>query len=398
MKQSRVLNRPMFNRHNSAYGRGIASNLVTEEQRVRYNAGGRVGLKYGSGYLMKIPGVSKVVNKLFPKGSSYAKFYDKYIAPKGSTVGGYGGTKWGAGEVPIAKSLYGKGAGIVKGIGENIRKYPGVWGTGVLGGGSLFFGGDEEETIGKGTKVDPKWAKKLKGKPVEVEEKAEEVIDWTPKEKEEKKRDVALAMAERLIGGSRDKWGGTAQMKNLAGAIGDVRKITDKEDLRKDERKYKAWAKANEKLIKTQHELANNYKAMLGKGLNHQAALTATTGITGTLNRAADKKQQKEDDKAIGAQGPGTVFFDEEKNSWQIFTPDGNSVTVTIDQIQEAYKSGAIDEMRKKPPEEKEIETTSIDIDKGPVTQAGAKGTIPFDPENPQVLGGGMPFFNKFDF
>ena len=88
----------------------------------------------------------------------------------------------------------------------------------------------------------------------------------------------------------------------------------------------------------------------------------------------------------------------EEKNSWQIFTPDGDSVTVTIDQIQEAYKSGAIDEMRKKPPEEKEVETTSIDIDKGPVTQTGAKGTIPFDPENPQVLGGGMPFFNKFDF
>ena len=241
----------MFNRHNSAYGRGIASNLVTEEQRVRYNAGGRVGLKYGSGYLMKIPGVSKVVNKLFPKGSSYAKFYDKYIAPKGSTVGGYGGTKWGAGEVPIAKSLYGKGAGIVKGIGENIRKYPGVWGTGVLGGGSLFFGGDEEETIGKGTKVDPKWAKKLKGKPVEVEEKAEEVIDWTPKEKEEKKRDVALAMAERLIGGSRDKWGGTAQMKNLAGAIGDVRKITDKEDIRKDQRKYRAYAEAQKDIAKS---------------------------------------------------------------------------------------------------------------------------------------------------
>jgi len=48
MKYSRVINRPMFNKHNSAYGRGIASNLVTEEQRVRYNAGGRVGLAEGS--------------------------------------------------------------------------------------------------------------------------------------------------------------------------------------------------------------------------------------------------------------------------------------------------------------------------------------------------------------
>ena len=32
----------------SAYGRGIASNLVSEEQRVKYNAGGRVGLAAGA--------------------------------------------------------------------------------------------------------------------------------------------------------------------------------------------------------------------------------------------------------------------------------------------------------------------------------------------------------------
>ena len=79
----------------------------------------------------------------------------------------------------------------------------------------------------------------------------EDVADWTPKEKEEKKRDVALAMAERLIGGSRDKWGSTAQMKNLAGALGDVRKITDKEDIRKDQRKYRAYAEAQKDIAKS---------------------------------------------------------------------------------------------------------------------------------------------------
>ena len=61
MKRSRVLNRPMFNKHNSAYGRGIASNLVTEEQRVRYNAGGRVGLWKGAEWLMKLPGAKKAL-------------------------------------------------------------------------------------------------------------------------------------------------------------------------------------------------------------------------------------------------------------------------------------------------------------------------------------------------
>ncbi len=42
----------MFNRGGvSAYGKGIASNLVTEEQRQRFNYGGRVGLKWGSNYM-----------------------------------------------------------------------------------------------------------------------------------------------------------------------------------------------------------------------------------------------------------------------------------------------------------------------------------------------------------
>ena len=53
MKHNKVLHRPMFNAHNSAYGRGITSNLVTEEQRVRYNTGGRVGLGKGD-WLMNI--------------------------------------------------------------------------------------------------------------------------------------------------------------------------------------------------------------------------------------------------------------------------------------------------------------------------------------------------------
>ena len=43
MKKPHVLNRPMFNKGGtSAYGRGIASNLVSEEQRQRFNYGGRV--------------------------------------------------------------------------------------------------------------------------------------------------------------------------------------------------------------------------------------------------------------------------------------------------------------------------------------------------------------------
>ena len=55
---SKVLNRPMFNAQNSAYGRGITSNLVSEEQRVRYNTGGRVGLYWGGA---AIAGAGKIL-------------------------------------------------------------------------------------------------------------------------------------------------------------------------------------------------------------------------------------------------------------------------------------------------------------------------------------------------
>ena len=48
MRNYKILNRPMFNRNNSAYGRGIASNLVSEEERQRFNYGGRVGAWNGS--------------------------------------------------------------------------------------------------------------------------------------------------------------------------------------------------------------------------------------------------------------------------------------------------------------------------------------------------------------
>ena len=48
MKKPNVLNRAMFNQGGtSAYGKGITSNLVSDEQRQRYNYGGRVGVWNG---------------------------------------------------------------------------------------------------------------------------------------------------------------------------------------------------------------------------------------------------------------------------------------------------------------------------------------------------------------
>ena len=48
MKKPHVFNRPMFNTGGtSAYGKGITSNLVSDEQRQRFNDGGRVGMYNG---------------------------------------------------------------------------------------------------------------------------------------------------------------------------------------------------------------------------------------------------------------------------------------------------------------------------------------------------------------
>ena len=55
MKHNRVLNRPMFNPNVSAYGRGITTNLVTEQERQKFNYGGRVHANIGKYMLWDLP-------------------------------------------------------------------------------------------------------------------------------------------------------------------------------------------------------------------------------------------------------------------------------------------------------------------------------------------------------
>ena len=67
----------MFNAQNSAYGRGITSNLVSEEQRQRFNYGGRVGLAQGTGGLFNFaPSDVENIQRL-PTGEIDYGFYEK---------------------------------------------------------------------------------------------------------------------------------------------------------------------------------------------------------------------------------------------------------------------------------------------------------------------------------
>ena len=346
MKRSRVLNRPMFNKHNSAYGRGIASNLVTEEQRQRFNYGGRVGLAKGTGWFNWAGSDVENIKRL-PTGEIDYDWYEQEDLKVP--------TSWGE---KILPSL-GHSMGVITG-GQNI--FP-------------FYGREEKEKarfeserkarelkekrekgiFGRGPSKKDKKAALEKGVWADILTKVDEpgateadqidtttldVADWTPKEKEEKKRDVALAMAERLIGGSRDKWGSTAQMKNLAGALGDIRKITDKEDIRKDQRKYRAYAEAQKDIAKSL-EKGKGYASFQAEGMRPVDALYRSSGID-AVPLPKEKKQRK---KAIDQIKSGDVIYDEHDSQWKIMTPDG-LITVTVDKVVEANRRGDLAKLK----------------------------------------------------
>ena len=79
MKKPHVLNRAMFNQGGtSAYGRGITSNLVSDEQRQRFNYGGRVGFRYGRG-------VPKIDYRMFEGNRIPLKYLDQDYAQEAFT-------------------------------------------------------------------------------------------------------------------------------------------------------------------------------------------------------------------------------------------------------------------------------------------------------------------------
>jgi len=224
MKHQRVLNRPMFNRNNSAYGRGIASNLVSEEERQRFNYGGRVraaeGLWSSDWYKepeMTWEGPPYVVPGLGHTAPQTDK--EKLAIQKDIIKGGSPQDIFYEKELEEAR------------LGKSDKYKTGAGGIGLI----------EKEDI----KIDDPASAGLPTDP-----NSDQL--YTPQEQKEKKSQMALALAERLIGGSRDKWGSKAQMKNISGAIGDIRKIADPSERREMEAKYKAWGKA-----RTKETLAN---------------------------------------------------------------------------------------------------------------------------------------------
>ena len=338
MKHNRVLNRPMFNPNNSAYGRGITTNLVTEQERQKFNTGGRVGLAKGTGWFNFAPSDVENIQRL-PSGEIDYDFYEQEDLKVP--------TSWAEKILPM-HPFHGREE-MEKKFFEGGREHDAArkwWDeSGFFPGKKGWFGRapepDKVEVIDD--VQEDIYDKQLVSKPEVIDEESD-VIDWTPEEKEEKKGQIQLALAERLIGGARDPLGSTKQQKNLAGMFGDIRKITDKEDLRKWKRRYDAEADAYMKKMGSVNKMGRDYMDYKHQGLQPVEALNRMTDISAkTITRQPKDKDIKSQYKGLG---PGDVIYDENDGGWYVIKPNGDRKNVTITDIIEADKKGVLKEWK----------------------------------------------------
>ena len=343
MKHPKVLNRRMFNPNNkSAYGRGIAANLVTEEERQKFNWGGRVGLS-GAG---DVKSMLEFGDMKIPQNTDEA--YQEWLYPDEFSLDPTMEWLGSADLVPQHKKDLQE---IAKKHPEKVRDY---WEEGK--GKKLLKKHEDYEAAkiaaGKGSEdanelqinLEEKLRKKIKtdgsSDEIDIREK-EELPGWTETEKEEKKRDMWLAMASRLIGGARDPWGSTKQMKNISGAIDDIRKITDKEDLRKDWRKYTAYADAAQKIdenrLKHTQRKDVRFNDFVDNGGDKDLGLQ---NIYGAPLKILDFKNEKDQLEIKRSLKDGDII--KENNSYKIFMKDEKTgqtgfVDITFEDIVKMY-------------------------------------------------------------
>jgi len=341
MRNYKILNRPMFNPNVSAYGRGIASNLVSEEQRQRFNYGGRVGLAVGTGgytgeYGTPWEETYRAGLPISPERTAYDKL--SYADKADYMWGDDKIISVGPGQsIDIRETDEGLEVG--PDVGTSIaKKMPDSKTTDEVFDWPLYLKGDDPTA----TKAD----QIVKGKSDPDSDQL-----FTDEEQKEKKSQMMLAMAERLVGGSRDKWGSKAQMENISGAIGDIRKIADPSERREMQAKYKAyWEGAKERDLATakyESELAAKPKTAeeyRQAGVTPEATLWSMAGITAspTIEKQKSKgKLQKQYDKLR----PGDVAYDKNQDTWVVKTPTG-MVTATIEEVISYHKTGKLTEMR----------------------------------------------------
>jgi hypothetical protein len=387
MKKPHVLNRPMFNKGGtSAYGRGIASNLVTEEQRIRYNTGGRVGLWGGAalGTAGKIlPWATKMWSRLKPTS--------KFRIPKtaeGVLPGKYKAAPYSLGEIAKSPSLMWKGikenpwwagaggvgltsdpvAAVTKGVAKAIPAAA-KWGAEALTPGRFEKhlpwvkeeGDKNKEVPGKTNKLDAilaaadaenkakaekaeKAAKEAEGAAAEGAEKDPNVIDLTESERAGLKATLYAGAGAGALDPS-NKTVADVLRNTLLGASKAGQKIYDPTT----ERKYRKYAEAHKNIQeeafkrKTEWEtsdekLMTDMAATLGKqgakemmAFNKQVPKTGSGAEYKTIKKSVTKSKKK------GAPLAGLLVFDTDIQKymvWDAQLKEYRHVPGDIDEVQ----------------------------------------------------------------
>jgi len=228
MKKPHVLNRSMFNRGGtSAYGKGITSNLVSDEQRQRFNDGGRVGY-YHAG-TVHAPGVRSIYYS--HEGQPVDPFHQRpelWYTPYKS--------KW----PQIKKKLFG--------LDTDDDQYEKVYGEGSIHG-------TRPEPLYEGQIVPPYKARV--GRDIVEREFIEEPVD---EEKIEEARDVGMTVEEKAA---------------AEADIEDKGNITGEYERRR---------------LQKQMEEEEKSKALTGEGAGAGIADTNMLDIEGIIDKYYDKK------------------------------------------------------------------------------------------------------------
>jgi len=317
MKHNKVLHRPMFDAQNSAYGRGITSNLVTEEQRVKYNTGGRVRLAEGT------PGYGFKDFRESPVGGFFGDMYRNVPG----AIADFAYTP-----INLAGRLFGYNPGL------SARKH-------IRTSKDLMYGKDREDRMtdeevektsfigipfsakrGFTSERRRKEQENLEEKPDDIEVVEAEVkvdpksdtLDWTDQERKEKMGQILLKGGQRLVSGARDKWGSKEQMKNVGDWLGDVAAIGDKTELRKEERKYQAWAKAKKGIARDVQAATLEYNNLRAQGVSEVKALDISTGGKIKAKTIPSKTNQKLRDKSLEATQKGDIIYDEDIQAFSL--------------------------------------------------------------------------------
>ena len=314
MRNPRILNRPMFNRNNSAYGRGITSNLVSEEERQRFNYGGRVGASNGVYIEPEIASydIQDTISDIEEGGNEltytpWSNVWSDYIKPGLKTVTDVfkKGLHPSYGDV-LGQDAEGEDVIYEDPLADAKKKYAQkkakeertAQGKRDFTKARELMTSDEAM---RGTGVSP-----LR----KVDDPAATQVDldsdqlFTDEEQKEKKSQMALAIAGRLIGGSRDKWGSKAQMENIKGGLEDIRKIADPSERREMQAKYEAWGKAQKErdidVLEHQRKMMRDAGFQLedlivNKGVDRVAAINQVygTGIEKVAEFNEDKIEKK---------------------------------------------------------------------------------------------------------